>query len=74
MTFQIAKHGRPGLPVKPEFTMVGDDKLIGSTSWRDPDGTEHEHFQVLTINGGKIVGMQGCATRRAAERFARRGR
>jgi hypothetical protein len=27
---------------------------------------------VLTIRDGKIVDLQGCATRRQAERFARR--
>jgi hypothetical protein len=27
---------------------------------------------VLTLGNGKIVDMQGCTTRRQAERFARR--
>jgi hypothetical protein len=28
---------------------------------------------VLTVQDGKIVDMQGCSSRRQAERFARRG-
>lgn len=31
-----------------------------------------ERFLVLTIRDGKIVDMQGCRSRREAERFARR--
>jgi hypothetical protein len=29
-------------------------------------------FEVLTLRDGKIVDMQGCASKREAERFARR--
>jgi hypothetical protein len=29
-------------------------------------------YQVLTFRDGKIVDMQGCSSRREAERFARR--
>jgi ketosteroid isomerase-like protein len=71
LRFQIAKQGRPRREVKPEFTQVGD-KIIGSTRWLDDDGRSHERFQVLTIRDGKIVDMQGCSSRREAERFARR--
>jgi hypothetical protein len=49
-----------------------DDKIIGSTQWRGADGRRHERFQVLTLRDGKIVDMQGCASRREAELFARR--
>ncbi len=64
---------RPGpLEVQPEFTLVGDDKIIGSTHWRDENGKDVERFQVLTIRDGKIVDMQGCRSRREAERFALR--
>lgn len=52
--------------------MVDDNQIIGSTQWLGADGTRHERFQVLTLRGGKIIDMQGCATRRQAERFARR--
>lgn len=52
--------------------MVGDDKIIGSTSWTVAGGTRQERYQVLTIREGKIVDMQGCSSRREAERFARR--
>jgi len=31
-----------------------------------------ERYQVLTLRDGKIVDMQGCTSRREAERFARR--
>jgi len=58
--------------VQPEFTLVGDDRIIGSTIWTDEDGRRTERYQVLTIRDGKIVDLQGCETRRQAERFARR--
>jgi hypothetical protein len=58
--------------VLPEFTQVGDDKVIGSTVWRDDQGNAIERFQVITFRDGKIVDVQGCSSRREAERFARR--
>lgn len=61
---------RERLELRPEFTVLGDT-IIGSTRWLGADGRRHERFQVLTIRDGKIVDMQGCASRRAAERFAR---
>lgn len=51
---------------------VGDDKIIGSTHWQQAGGTRVERFQVLTVRDGKIVDMQGCSSRREAERFARK--
>ena len=72
MTFQIQKRGDQRIEVQPEFTKVGDNKIIGSTQWLDADGHRHENFQVLTLRDGKITDMHGCATRRQAERFARR--
>lgn len=54
------------------FTLVGEDKVIGSTRRLDPDGETHERFQVITIRDGRIADMQGCRARREAERFARR--
>jgi hypothetical protein len=66
LAFQIRERGP--VEVKPEFTMIGDDKIIGSAEWAGGD----ERFQVLTIRDGKIVDMQGCRSRREAERFARR--
>ena len=50
--------------------MVGDDRIIGSTVWLDEDGKRIERYQVLTIRDGKIVDMQGCTSKRQAERFA----
>jgi hypothetical protein len=54
--------------------IVGEDRVIGSTRWLNPDGETHERFQVLTIRDGKIADMQGCNSRREAERYARRHR
>lgn len=72
MTFQIEKRsGRPP-SARPELTTVGDDRVTGSTVWLDEDGKRIERYQVLTIRGGKIVDLQGCETKRQAERFARR--
>lgn len=72
MQFQIEQHGGRAPEVRPEFTLVGDDRIISSTSWLDDGGKRTERYQVLTIRDDKIVDMQGCATRREAERFARR--
>lgn len=74
MTSQIRKRGERRLEVRPEFTRVSDDVIIGSTQWVNESGRRQERFQVLRLRDGKIVDMQGCATRRQAERFARRQR
>jgi hypothetical protein len=57
--------------VQPEFTQIGN-KIIGSTHWLVAGGTRVERYQVLTMREGKIVDMQGCTSRRQAERFARK--
>ena len=72
MQFQIEKRGERRVEVRPEFTQVGDNKIIGSTTWLGGDGRRQERYQVLTLRDGKIVDLQGCASRRAADRFARR--
>ncbi len=69
---QFERAGRRRPHIQPEFSLVGDHTVIGSTRWLDEDGVERERFQVLTWRDGKIVDMQGCASRREAERFARR--
>lgn len=74
MTFQIRKRGGHQIQVQPEFTRVGEDVIIGSSQWLGADGARQERYQVLTLRDGKIVDLQGCATRRQAERFARRKR
>ena len=68
-----ARHGR-GVGVQPEFTLVGDDRVIGSTRRLDADGETHERFQVITFRDGRITDMQGCRSRGEAERFARQRR
>jgi hypothetical protein len=74
LTFQIRKRGDRRIEVQPSFTRVGDDVIIGSTQWLGDDGRRHERYQVLTVRDGKIVDMQGYASRRQAERFANRKR
>ena len=71
MKHQIRKRADNRLEVRPEFTQVGDDKIIGSSEWTGADGRRQVRYQVLTIRDGKIVDMQGCSSRREAERFAR---
>lgn len=72
MRFQIGNRGGRGLSIEPQFTVVGDDRIIGSTIWRDEEGKHIERFPVLTVRDGKSVDLQGCETRREAKRFARR--
>jgi hypothetical protein len=74
LTSQIRKRGDRRLDVRPDFTRVSDDVIIGSTQWVNESGRRQERFQVLRLRDGKIIDMQGCATRRQAERFARRQR
>jgi len=74
LRFAIEKRGgAAGIAEGTDYIRVADDRVIGSTHWHDPEGRHHESHHVLTLRVGKIVDMQGCRTRRAAERFARRG-
>jgi hypothetical protein len=70
--FQIKKGREQRIELLPEFTRVSDNTVIGRTEWIDIDGIWDERYEVLTFRGGKIIDMQGCASRREAERFARR--
>ena len=72
MKHQIKKRAHNRLEVRPDFTQVGDDKIIGSTEWMGTDGRRKVRYQVLTLRDGKIADMQGCSSRREAERFARK--
>ncbi len=74
---QVVKgRARPGAK---EFTLeqveqVGDRVVVGG-SWTMEDGsrqTAGRFFQVLTVRDGRIVDMQGCTSRRAALRYAKR--
>jgi hypothetical protein len=71
LQFQIGKLGRRPPVVQPEFMQIGDDKIIGSTWWLDDNGRRVERYQVITHREGKITDLQGCSSRRQAERFAR---
>ena len=54
------------------FEALGDDKVMIFNHWLDADGRQQERFLVITHRDGRIVDMQGCRSRREAERFARR--
>jgi hypothetical protein len=55
------------------FARVGDDKLIATAQLRDENGkTTVRNPVVITFQNGKIMDMQGCATRTEAQQFARR--
>jgi len=55
------------------FARVGNDKVIGTAQLRDDDGKlRGRNPVVITFRDGKIVDMQGCATRSEAEQFSRR--
>jgi hypothetical protein len=72
LSLQIGKRGELPLRVEPRFEQVSGDTIIASTSVGGDDARMRERFQVITFRGGKIVDMQGCGSRRAARRFARR--
>ena len=72
MQFQLHKRGGRPARIDPEFTQLGD-KIIASAPWAEPGDRFQERFMVFTVRDGKIVDMQGCSSRREAERFAKRG-
>jgi hypothetical protein len=68
LQFQIQKRAGAPMHVQPEFTQVGDDKIISSTAWLRTDGSRQERFQVLTLRDNEIADIQGVrltATSRA---------
>ena len=67
LAFGIKQQGG-GRIAQPEFTKIGADRVIGSALWLGDE--PQERYEVLTIRDGKIVDMQGCRSRREAERFA----
>jgi len=71
---QIDNRGLQRFEMRPVFTQVGDDKLVGSAEWVDAAGMHESRFFALTIRDGKIADMQACASMRQAQRFARRAR
>lgn len=50
--------------MQPELTQLDANTVIASTPW--------SAHVVITLAEGKIADMQGCRSRRDAERFARR--
>ena len=70
MQFQLEKSGGRRYDTTPAFTQVGD-KIIASALWSAPGERRTERFMVFTVREGKIVDMQGFASRREAERFAK---
>ncbi len=72
MSHQLRKRADNRLQIRPEFTQVGEGTIIGSSEWMGTDGRRQVRYQVLRFRDGKIVDMQGCSSRREAERFARR--
>ncbi|HZO49603.1 MAG TPA: hypothetical protein VFB26_05600 [Gaiellaceae bacterium] len=74
MAAAIERGGGGELALRPDFTVVGPDRLIGSAEWAHPDGSRERRFYVLTIRGDRIADMQACASWRQAKRFARRAR
>jgi hypothetical protein len=69
LDFGIKKHSG-GSFAQATFTSVGEDRVIGAALWLGDE--PRERYEVLTIRDGKIVDMQGCKSRRDAERVARR--
>jgi ketosteroid isomerase-like protein len=52
-----------------------DNRIVVGGRWTLDDGGEEtagRFFQVLTVRDGRIVDIQGCTSRRAALRYARR--
>jgi hypothetical protein len=69
LRFQIQKHGKLRVEVRPELRQVGDETVIGLTRPVGEDGTRHERSQVITFRNRKIIDMQGCTPPlRTAER------
>jgi hypothetical protein len=58
--------------MRPSFTRIGNDKIIGSAQWVDSEGKRHERYQVLTVREDQIADMQVCGSWRQAKRFANR--
>jgi ketosteroid isomerase-like protein len=74
---QVVKgRARPGTKefALEEVEQVGDRLVVGGR-WTMQDGSQEtaaRFFQVLTVRDGRIVDMQGCTSRRAALRYAKR--
>ena len=76
-TSQVVKgRARPGTKefALEEADQVGDRLIVGG-HWTMQDGSQEtagRFFQVVTVRDGRIVDMQGCASRRGALRYANR--
>ena len=74
MQQQLDELGPRGLELRPTFTQITGDRIIGSSSWLDSEGRRQERYHVLTIRDDKIADMQVCGSWRQAKRFAGRAR
>ena len=72
MQSQIEKRGLHGFEMRPRFARIGDDTIVGSSSWLDAEGGRQERWHVLTIRDDRIADMQVCGSWRQAKRFANR--
>jgi ketosteroid isomerase-like protein len=72
MQSRIKERGDNHLQVRPEFIQVDENTIIGSSELIGADGRRQVRYQVLRFRDGKIADMQGCSSRREADRFARR--
>jgi ketosteroid isomerase-like protein len=72
MRHQIRERRDDRPQIRPEFTQVGDDTIIGSSEWMRTDGRRRVRYQALRLRDGEIVGIQGCSSRREADRLASR--
>jgi hypothetical protein len=51
LAFQIKTRGAEGPKVVPDFTPVGDDKVIGSTVWQNEQDERVERSQEIAVAG-----------------------
>ena len=74
MQSQLDKRDLHDFEIRPRFTQVGENRIVGSAQWFDAYRGRQNRHVVLTIRNGKIADMQTCGSRRAAMRFAKRDR
>jgi hypothetical protein len=68
----IDQPGLQGFELRPKFTEIGEDKLIGSGESFDDQGRREDRYYILTTREGQIADMRACGSWRQAKRFAKR--